>query len=460
MVNYSYDDLYRLTEEKINNGGNETVFSYQYDSVGNRVYSIEDGVHTLYTYDANDRLLKQGGVTYQYDANGNNIRIEEEGNVVIQDYDGDNRLVSVVTEEGGQVTSTVNYAYDADGDRLQTTVDEQVVQYVVDGNQSLSQVVAELNQDDQVLVSYLHGDDLISQNRNGATHFYHYDGLGSTRALSDQTAVVTDTYDYEAFGQLLQQSGETENNYLYTGEQVDPNTGNYYLRARFYNPGSGRFLSMDSFEGVPQDPITLHKYLYGNADPVNMVDPTGLFSLGSISMGNAMNGILKGINIFDNVLSVIDFLSDPVGAVVGKATNRGAAILISRGGKSAGALFRLFSRNKTFDCNNSFVIGTLVHTQQGVLPIEEIQIGDKVWSYDENSHQLQSNEVIHLFAPPPNPVISFVPQNGTLSKLQPIDALASDIYYAEGNLLDLGTGAPFNPTRYRLTTQNGYKYDI
>ena len=137
MVNYSYDDLYRLTEEKINNGGNETVFSYQYDSVGNRVYSIEDGVHTLYTYDANDRLLKQGGVTYQYDANGNNIRIEEEGNVVIQDYDGDNRLVSVVTEEGGQVTSTVNYAYDADGDRLQTTVDEQVVQYVVDGNQTL-----------------------------------------------------------------------------------------------------------------------------------------------------------------------------------------------------------------------------------------------------------------------------------------------------------------------------------
>ena len=272
VVDYSYDDLYRLTEEKITNGG-ETIFSYQSDAVGNRVYSIEDGVHTQYTYDANDRLLTQGGATYQYDANGNNIRISEEGNVVRMDFDGDNRLVSVETEEDGQVISTVSYAYDADGNRVQTTADGQVIQYVVDGNQGLSQVVAELEQDDGLLVSYLHGDDLISQSRGGATHFYHYDGLGSTRALSSQTAVVTDSYDYEAFGELLGQTGSTENNYLYTGEQIDPNTGNYYLRSRFYNPGSGRFLSMDSFEGMSQDPVTLHKYLYGN---VRLVRPNSL----------------------------------------------------------------------------------------------------------------------------------------------------------------------------------------
>jgi RHS repeat-associated protein len=282
VVDYTYDDLYRLTEEKITDGG-ETRFSYQYDAVGNRVYSIEDGVHTQYTYDANDRLLTQGGATYSYDANGNNIRISEEGNVVRMDFDGDNRLVSVEAEENGQVTSTVNYAYDADGNRVQTTTDGQVTQYVVDNNDSLSQVVAELDQGDQVLVNYLHGDDLISQSRDSATHYYHYDGLGSTRALTDQTAVVTDSYDYEAFGELLGQTGETENNYLYTGEQIDPNTGNYYLRSRFYNPGSGRFLSMDSFEGIPQVPVTLHKYLYGNADPVNYIDPTGNIgiSLGS-----------------------------------------------------------------------------------------------------------------------------------------------------------------------------------
>jgi YD repeat-containing protein len=77
--------------------------------VGNRVYSIEDGVHTKYTYDANDRLLKQGGVTYQYDANGNTIQLEEEGNVIHLGYDSKNRLTNILIEEKGQVISTVNY---------------------------------------------------------------------------------------------------------------------------------------------------------------------------------------------------------------------------------------------------------------------------------------------------------------------------------------------------------------
>ncbi|MEK8020016.1 MAG: RHS repeat-associated core domain-containing protein, partial [Candidatus Parabeggiatoa sp.] len=256
VINYTYDDLYRLKFEKISTADNDVVFSYQYDAVGNRVYSIEDGVHTKYTYDTNDRLLKQGGVVYQYDANGNTRSITEEDQVVQMSYDGDDRLISVVTEEKGQVTSTVSYGYDADGNRVQTSLNGEVTQYVVDSNDSLAQVIAELDKDDQVKVAYLHGDDLISQYRGNDIHYYHYDGLGSTRGLTDQNAVVTDAYNYEAFGKLLEQTGETENNYLYTGEQIDPNTGNYYLRSRYYNPASGRFLSMDSFNGVRQSPIT------------------------------------------------------------------------------------------------------------------------------------------------------------------------------------------------------------
>ena len=77
------------------------------------------------------------------------------------------------------------------------------------------------------------------------TNYYHYDGLGSTRALSNNSGVITDTYIYDAFGELLNQTGDTENNYLYTGEQYDPNLGFYYLRARYMNPGIGRFISMD-----------------------------------------------------------------------------------------------------------------------------------------------------------------------------------------------------------------------
>ena len=84
-----------------------------------------------------------------------------------------------------------------------------------------------------------------------------------------------DSYDYDAFGNLINRSGTTPNDYLYSGEQFDANIGFYYLRARYMNPAAGRFLSMDSFEGDIADPITLHKYLYADADPVDRVDPSG-----------------------------------------------------------------------------------------------------------------------------------------------------------------------------------------
>lgn len=93
------------------------------------------------------------------------------------------------------------------------------------------------------------GNDLISQKTTSDTHFYHYDSLGTTRDLSDSTANISDSYFYEAFGELLNQTGRTDNNYKYTGEQFDAELDNYYLRARYYNQGMGRFTQMDSFDG-------------------------------------------------------------------------------------------------------------------------------------------------------------------------------------------------------------------
>lgn len=65
---------------------------------------------------------------------------------------------------------------------------------------------------------------------------------------------------------------------MYAGEQFDSSTGFYYLRARYMNPSNGRFQSMDSFEGNTEDPTSLHKYLYANANPINRIDPSGHFS--------------------------------------------------------------------------------------------------------------------------------------------------------------------------------------
>ena len=127
--------------------------------------------------------------------------------------------------------------------------------------------------------TYTYGLQRISENQqiNGTwtPSFYGYDGFGSVRQLTDVNAVVTDNYNYDAFGNLLNSIGTTPNSYLYRGEQFDSDLGLYYLRARYYNPQTGRFLSRDPEDGKILDPATLHKYLYAGGDPINSIDPRG-----------------------------------------------------------------------------------------------------------------------------------------------------------------------------------------
>jgi len=108
--------------------------------------------------------------------------------------------------------------------------------------------------------------------------FYVYDGAGSVRQLANAAGAVTDTYEYDAFGVTLSHTGTMPNNYMYRGEQYDPDLGLYY-RARYYNSLTGRFLSRDPEAGKPIDPKTLHKYLYAGGDPVNAQDPSGRASI-------------------------------------------------------------------------------------------------------------------------------------------------------------------------------------
>ena len=101
---------------------------------------------------------------------------------------------------------------------------------------------------------YTRGVELISQERNGRTSFYLYDGHGSIVGLANESGVVTDTYSYDAFGNLIESTGTTANNYRYCGEQFDETTGLYYLRARYMDTSTGRFISQDSYAGSISDP--------------------------------------------------------------------------------------------------------------------------------------------------------------------------------------------------------------
>jgi RHS repeat-associated protein len=101
------------------------------------------------------------------------------------------------------------------------------------------------------------------------------------RQLTNAAGAITDTYTFDAFGNKIASTGTTPNSYFYRGEQYDPDLGLYYLRARYYNPITGRFMSRDPEEST-FDPQELNKYLYANGDPVNLADPTGRASTSTL----------------------------------------------------------------------------------------------------------------------------------------------------------------------------------
>jgi RHS repeat-associated protein len=262
---YGYDSLYRLTSETVTSdpSSHNFVNGFTYDAVGNRKQWLVNGVlSNAYTYDPDDRLGSD-----QYDPNGNTTNSFG----VANSYDFENHLI-----QKGAVT----VVYDGDGNRVSETVAGVTTNYLVDTNNptGYAQVVDEL-QNGTVSRTYAYGLERINENQvlNGTwtTSFYGYDGHGSVRQLTNPAGTVTDTYDYDAFGNLVDQTGTTPNNYLFAGEQYDPALGLYYNRARYLNTNTGRFWSVDTDEGNDRDPMSLNKYLYTDADPIDGTDPSG-----------------------------------------------------------------------------------------------------------------------------------------------------------------------------------------
>ncbi|MFN8488977.1 MAG: RHS repeat-associated core domain-containing protein [Caldilineaceae bacterium] len=281
-VRYGYDALYRLTSETISHPISGTqIISYTYDAVGNRLTKSDstNGV-TIYHYDANDSLLQEDGVggviTYNYDTDGNLVNKATSTKTVTYTYDAENRLIGV---NDGVVR--VIYGYDVDGLRIREDVGSvSGINFLVDKNRPFAEVLLDSNTSDVPLVSYVRGIDLISQQQPGSdVNYYVYDGQFSVRYLTNHLGNATDAYNYDAFGNLNEVVGSTVNSYQYTGQQLDRYTDSYYLRTRYYFPKIGRFLTMDTFTGIYENPNTLHKYSYVEADPINNIDPNGQLSL-------------------------------------------------------------------------------------------------------------------------------------------------------------------------------------
>jgi RHS repeat-associated protein len=282
---YVYDALSRLTGETRRILGVTTQFTYTYDAFGNRTSISSGGTTTTLAYNSVDELTGDGTSAYTYDANGNTTRVSSAAGATIYAYDTRNRLTQVTLPDG----TTSSSQYGSDGNRIQTRTGAATVNYLVDSAGRLPNVVLETDAQGNVLASYTYGVGLISQRRGGVDSFYGTDALGSVRLLTDSGGAVTDTYTYGSFGDLLGHTGTTVNSRMFTGEQLDSAAGLYYLRARYYNPTAGRFLTADSFAGVTFDPRTHNRYAYALDNPINNTDPLGLYSPGD---GGAIHKII------------------------------------------------------------------------------------------------------------------------------------------------------------------------
>ena len=295
-VEYTYDSLYRLSGETITEGEKTTVYTYAYDNVSNRILKTVNGEETAYVYNALNQLVSDSETSYEYDLNGNLVRVIGSAQSALYEYNSENKLVRATVQNGVLVTEE-SYTYDYQGNRTSKTThrSDGVTEYVkyLNDNSSLTNVLAEMGSEGSVQAYYTIGADLISQERDGNVSVYLYDGHGSVVGLANESGVVTDTYAYDAFGNLISSTGSTENYYRYCGEQFDETTGLYYLRARYMDTSTGRFISQDSYQGSISDPVSLHKYLYANANPVMYTDPSGYFTLEDVEIGTAGETILN-----------------------------------------------------------------------------------------------------------------------------------------------------------------------
>ncbi|MEN6355847.1 MAG: RHS repeat-associated core domain-containing protein [Armatimonadota bacterium] len=209
----------------------------------------------------------------------------------------------------GAVQWTVEYIYDPMGNLVKRTQGTSTIAYTVDIAAGLPVVLIE--DDGTTVTKYTYGDDLLKVSRSGE-YYYFYDGLGSTRTITDSTGTPVAQYVYDPYGKLSTESvdGATWNSFLFTGQMLDRTTGLYYLRARWYDPQTGRFVSRDTFEGTKLKPLSLHRYSYCASSPVDLIDPTGRDSLGEVITSTGMMTFLYA-NAF-TIINVSGFVGEMV----------------------------------------------------------------------------------------------------------------------------------------------------
>jgi RHS repeat-associated protein len=299
---YGRDPSNRLTNDPGSlNGSAVTAGPYTYNSLN----ELTGTASTSYAYNAADELTTNkgnaqtfdasgevcwsvsgastnacaspptGATTYTYDNRGDRgTTVSSAGAGTCDTYDQAGRLTAIKTGTGSSCTSPTTvgtYSYNGDGIRLAKTVSGTTSQFVWDVSGGLPMLLRDGPSGSQTSYVYGPGGLPIEQITAGGTaYFYHHDQLGSTRAITTSTGTVQNTYTFDSYGNLAASSGTLANQLLFSGEYKDSESALYYLRARYYDPSTGQFMSRD-----PLVDTTMSPYAYVAGNPLNWTDPTG-----------------------------------------------------------------------------------------------------------------------------------------------------------------------------------------
>lgn len=257
----TYDALNRLKTVSINN----VVTTYTYDGSGNRLREVTGTISKDYIYDSKNKLSqiteKDNNVvtkitTYQYDLNGNLLTTTENGIIVETNvFNERNELISTTKN-----SNTTTYGYNVEGKRISKSDGTNIIKFIYEG----TNIILEVDANNDELSKNIYGLELVLRTTNSDSGYYLYNGHGDVVVIVDDLNEVLNTYIYDVFGNIINESEILDNPYKYAGYYYDTETDNYYLLSRYYNPEIARFISEDTYRGELEDPLSLNRYVHLN----------------------------------------------------------------------------------------------------------------------------------------------------------------------------------------------------
>ena len=263
-LSYAYDVRGQLLEERRNGAS----VCYAYDKAGNRIRKTDVQGEIRYLYNEKNQLVEEESPAdrkqFSYDRQGGIIEEKNAAGIRRFSYNSRHQQTRVETENG----NVQENRYDAEGLRFELLENGRRTSFVYHNGELLQEEGRE-----EQGTSYHLGAGMEAFRRGQELSYYHRDEQLSTVLVTDGHRNVQNSYQYDAFGISLGTTEKLNNRIRYTGQQYDDVTGQYYLRARYYNPVAGRFMQEDVYQG---DGLNLYAYCGNN--PVVYDDPSGYAS--------------------------------------------------------------------------------------------------------------------------------------------------------------------------------------